>query len=52
MRIILVLEATVNPNLTFLGFLCPEISFGEKMSPTHVDTSDTQLISLSVNLSA
>jgi len=31
-RIILVLDATIVPNLTFLGLLSPEISFGEKNS--------------------
>jgi len=29
-RIILVLDVTFVPNLTFLGFLSPEILFGEK----------------------
>jgi len=29
-RIILVLDATFVPNLTFLGLLSPEILFGEK----------------------
>jgi len=33
-RIILVLDATVVPNLTFLGLLSPEISFGEN-PPRH-----------------
>jgi len=37
-RIILVLDATFVPNLTFLGILRPEISFGEKMSPTQTST--------------
>jgi len=30
-----VLDATFVPNLTFLGLLSPEISFGEKQSATH-----------------
>jgi len=40
-RIILVLNSTFAPHLTFLGLLSPEISFG-----------DTQFISPSVNFSA
>jgi len=47
-HIILILDATFVPNLTFLGFLSPEILFGEK-TDTH---ADTQLISPSVNLKA
>jgi len=49
--VILVLDVTFVPNLTFLGLLSPEISFGEKtytQTPTH---PDTQCISPSVNLS-
>jgi len=49
--IILVLElnATFVPNLTFLGLLSSEISFGEKTA-THPPTlTDTQLISPSMN---
>jgi len=46
--IILVLDATFVPNLTFLGLLSPDMSFGEK-TVTH---TDTQLISRSVNLNA
>jgi len=34
-RIILVLEAAFLLNLTFLGLLSPEISFGEKKTVTH-----------------
>jgi len=33
----LILDATVVPNLMFLGFFGPEISFREKQSPTHTD---------------
>jgi len=40
-RIIFILDATFVPNLTFLGLLNSEISFGEK-TDTH---PDTQLIS-------
>jgi len=52
-RIIPILYATFVLNLTILGgLLGPEISFGEK-TVTHPDGQrDTQLISVSVNLSA
>jgi len=36
-RIILILDATFVPNLTFLGLLNPEILFGEKKLPCHPD---------------
>jgi len=48
-HIILVLDATFVPNLTFFGLLSPEISFAEKSPDTH---QDTQLVLPSVNLSA
>jgi len=49
-RSILLLDATIVPNLTSLGLISTEIPFGEKkQSPTH---PPTQLISRSVNLSA
>jgi len=46
--IILILDATLVPNLMFLGLLSPEISLGEKL----VTHTATQPISQSVNLSA
>jgi len=39
--IILVLDATFTPNLTFSGFLSPEISLGEKPI-THSPTRSTE----------
>jgi len=37
-HVILVLDVTFVPNLTFLGLLSPEILFGEKPSPTQASS--------------